>query len=195
MNKLKILGLMILATLGVGCGAPSTAPATAILPYKIVKDEGEDTPIHSLVKEHILVSPPVDKQSLTDTLKAIFEMKKAGPFTYHPEDPDIALYVYDDVGKLNAGQGAWVAMLMSRKGGNPKIDFKDTIIGLSGTPQTTRFGLSEAARKGLVKEVADCEDKGRNAEYCEPLVGKKYGISRANVKAINLEAAEKGWPF
>jgi hypothetical protein len=192
-----------------------TKPPASEISYVVRKDEGEDTPIHSLVRLQLVVSGKVTRENLDSMLRQIYNEKKSGPFKYHPNDPDIALYAYTDNARADSGMGLWIAMLMSSKGDEPEVSFKDGELKSLGKPPTKRFGLTEEQRKKLIWDVTAEQDKNaRKAQALYPSdilkqadwqnkrdeqttakFRKRNHLSRDQYSSIMVEAVEKNWPL
>jgi hypothetical protein len=191
---------------------PSTAP---LLTYSIIKDESEDSRLHSLVRLHLLVKGKITRQGLSNLLQKAYKERRLGPFKYHPDDPDIFLFAYTDKKKADSGMGLWIAILSSDAGAEPKLNYTEGELATVGNPPETKFGLTEARRKQLIWDVTACQDKAQSDaekrfpndvmkqadwstshdESCIDRMCKRYRVTRDNYYKIVVEANQKNWPL
>ena len=184
-------------------GVPSAAVSlnSSPLDYTIIKDESEDNAIHSLVRLHILATGHLTKESLTDLLKQIYEEKRKGPFTYHPDEPDFSIFVYPDQDRTESESGSWIAMLDSNQGSEPKITVDEKLLEYLADGPKSRFGISQNQRERFYWNIVACQDKlpddagGDAQEGCKYKERRKYRLSQDQVDKIVVEGSVYKWPI
>lgn len=220
---LGALAFAVCLSAALGCGTDTQEPAQVShspSPYHVVKDESEDTPIHSLVRMHIVLDTSPTHANLTELLNWIYDQKKKGPFKYHPNDPDILIFAYTDEKRAAAGTGLWAAKLDSDSGKEPVIQVDDDFLARlnrASKPSHAEekiFGLNQAQRQQLVYDVESCQDKAmkdaerrypndidkqaaynnRLNESCIYKFRRKYHVSEDHYYKIVAEGIRNKWP-
>ena len=138
-------------------------------------------------------------------------------FKFHSAPTNIFIYVYATKEQARAGQALWIGMIgkgISDKQERRVMISQERLAALTQVPEN-RFGLSEAVRRQVYREIAVAEDRGtREAmarvpdsrikeqakledtlqEKYKTEVLKKYKLTQDQASKIALEGAQKGWP-
>ena len=190
--------------------------ASKKISFIVVKDEVDDLPLKANVSQEIVVTGVPSRKSLkAELLKRYREVRTRKGFKYYDSPTSIYLYIYGTKEQALAGQGLWVAMLLWRvQDGKPEVSFDNDRLAELSTSSKNRFGISEAKRKQVFRELAGAEDRAMveamaqvpSTEFIrqsnlERQLGKKYkgklarkyGITRAELSKIGSEGVKKGW--
>ena len=195
-----------------------SAPRQAAVRYTVAEEKISDTAIKTQIEQHIVVEGVPTKAELEAEILNRYRAALARRgFRYHNPATNIFIYVYGTKEQARAGQGLWIAMMS--KGFSDKSEphvsiSAERFAALTQVPEH-RFGLSEATRKQIFREVAAAEDRGtRDAMARIPdskimqqielerqlqkrykaAVARKYNLSEDQLDKIVLEGVKKGWP-
>lgn len=196
----------------------TAAESARDLTYTLLNEEIYDKPIKTQIEQHIVVSGVPSKRNLeAEILKRYRAALNRRGFRYHNPATNIYIYVYGSEEQARAGQGLWIGMLaksFSDKDVPQVLVNEERLAALSSAPEQ-RFGLSEAERKEVFREVAAAEDRAtREAMALVPdsdimkqielerkltqkykaEVARKYGLTEDHLLKISVEGVKKGWP-
>jgi hypothetical protein len=186
--------------------------------YALVNEEIYDKPIKTQIAQHIVVSGVPSKAGLEAEISKRYRaaLNRRG-FRYHNPPTNIYIYVYASQEQARAGQGLWVGMLAKSYSddGDPRVLVnEDRLAALSSVPEQ-RFGLSEAGRKQVFREVAGAEDRATQeamarvpdsqiikqielerklAKKYKAEVARRHGLTEDHLLKIIVEGVKKGWP-
>lgn len=185
--------------------------------YTLIDEQIYDKPIKTQIGQHIVVSGIPSKADLKAEISKRYRAALARRgFRYHNPATNIYIYVYGTEEQARAGQGLWIGMLAKSYSdkGVPEVMVNDErLAALSATPEK-RFGLSEAQRKQVFREVADAEDRATReamarvpdsqimkqielerelTEKYKAEVARKYGLTKDHLLKISVEGVRNGW--
>ncbi len=215
-SKYKIIFMIsIFTSLQLSCNSHEKAPVS-IPEIEIVKEDIYDAPIKSQITQYILIKSNISKDGLEILLHNQFEMlmKRSG-FKYRKNPTNIYIFVYNDKEKAIVEQGLWLAMLEFIKNYNdkPVISIREEQIALLRKKPEEKFGLTEAQRKEIFKEIIKTERRSiKEAEKLYPsnlkkqvvkadelnekfqnMLAKKYNLSSEHLDSIGMEGIKNLW--
>ena len=208
-NCKNIFIISILIILQLNCNSQEK-PSVSIPIIEIIKEDIYDAPIKSQIAQHILIKNNYSKEDIDILLTKQFEsLIKRENFKYHKNPTNIYIYVYNDKEKALAGQYLWVAMLQFVRNYNdkPEITIREEQLGLLFKEPEVKFGLTEAKRKEIFKEIikaerrvtkdskklypSDIKKQGAKEneliEKFENNLAKKYNLSSEQIDSICME--------
>ncbi len=197
--------------------APQIGAAEEVT-YSLIDEEVYDKPIKTQIEQHIVVSGVPSKTNLESEISTRYRAALARRgFRYHNPATNIYIYVYGSEEQARAGQGLWVGMLAKSYSdkGTPKVLVNDERFAALSAASENRFGLSEAKRQEVYREIATAEERAtRDAmarvpdsqimkqielerelkvEY-KAAVARRHGLTEDHLFKISVEGIEKGWP-
>jgi hypothetical protein len=180
---LVLFGLAVIINIGVKTSRPQPAldnrqasPVSgsqqpspqSTLTYTVLDEKIFDDPLKTNVTLHILVSGNISRQSLTDLLNELYpKIHEKGGFKYHPHPTNALVFAYLTKEHFESGAGLWIARLTDDTGklgetGPVRIDIAENqLANLDAAPEQ-KYGLSEAKRMEIYKQVGVVEDKVAN---------------------------------
>lgn len=182
---------------------------------ELIDEEIVDLPVKAAVYRNMLVSGAMSEESLRSLLLEQFESarRKRG-FTFYAAPTQVGIYVFTSREHLES-PGSWIAMLFWDDGSEPRVSVKESALENLAAQPTTHFGLAEAERRQVFKELAWAEDRAmREADRRVPLaevdrnidefqkllqrykaeIRRKYGLTEEECAKIVIEGFRKNWP-
>lgn len=198
--------------------ATQPAVSSAAAKYTVVDEKVSDTALKTQIEQHIVVAGVPTKSGLeAEILDRYRAAQTRRGFRYHNPATNIFIYVYGSMEQARAGQGLWIGMIA--KGfsdrGEPEVLINDERLAAFGKPAENRFGLSEAMRRQVFREIAAAENRGtreamerisdsRIREQTElerqlqkeykSAIARRYKLSEDALRKILVEGVKKGWP-
>jgi hypothetical protein len=213
-----------------GCGRLALVGAVALLfpgpgvpigsgiTYTLVDEKVSDTPIRTQVAQHLVVSGlPTKAQLEAEGLSRYRAAVARRGCRYFNPPTNIFVYVYGTKEQALAQQGLWIAMIakgFSDKG-EPRVVVNEERLAALRQAPAERFGLSEATRKHVFRDLAAAEDRAtRDAMARVPdsevlrqvtleseletkykaAIAAKYKLTEEQLLQILLEGVKMGWP-
>ena len=196
----------------------SSHPLSFSLPdYQIVNEDTYDAPVKTQIEQHILVSGGINEGNLKVLLRQQFDsiMRRRG-FEYHDAPTNVYIYAYDTKERAEAEQGLWLAMLQMSPtdNGEPKMTVREEQIARIGQEPEEKYGLPEAKRKRIYKEIITAERRATDeamerapadinkqidlerelAEKYKDELARKYNLSKDQLFSIGIEGVTNQWP-
>ncbi len=186
---------------------------TVIMPdYSVYDEEIYEIPLKTQVLLRVLVSGEITEAGLRALLNKLYASTKARTgFKYHQSPTNIYIYAFTSKEK---GQSGSIAHLgMSNGQAKPVITVSERQMAQLGKKPKQRFGLTEAERKRIYKEIFKAEEMGlkaaekkhgspapleaikRYSDQYRNQLAKKHELARNQLGEINMEGIEKDWPF
>lgn len=208
---------ILAAALFFGCSSDEPEKTIVLPDYVIVKEDKYDAPVKTQVEQHILVTGEINEENLKDLLRQQFDsiMQRRG-FKHHDAPTNVYIYTYDTKERAEAEQGLWLAMLQMSPldNGEPEITIKREQIARIGQEPEEKFGLSEAQRKEIYKEIIEAErratdeaivreptDINKQVKLQQELTEKykdelanKYSLNEDQLISIGNEGITNQWP-
>jgi hypothetical protein len=186
--------------------------------YEVLSEKVSLVTLKNKVVENILVKglPTIDELEveLTRRYKLLLSRKD---FFYHDNPPAVYIYAFGTKEQANAGYGLWVGMISPSIGSIvPQFSANKERLDALAQPAENRLGLTEPVRKKIywddvagdtratkeamaqvsntrIKEPLALEDKLQE-KYRRDLI-LKYKLTEDQLKKIEIEGLQKGWPM
>jgi hypothetical protein len=178
-------------------------------------DEVNETPGKTQVTQNLLVKRDITDTDLRTLLSRRYEeARQRSGFRYHEHPTVVAIYAYSSREHAESGMGQWVGMLSKTPGDSvPRITIHASVGTTSAEEE--RFGLSEARRRDVYKQIVLAEDRGQaDAERKHPTdlaaqfklaselsnaykdaLAKELKLAPDELKEIATEGFTKNWPM
>ena len=192
-RTLTILGTLLVAIslVFVACVSAPEQEKVVMPEYTILDEDVYDAPVKTQVVLNILVSGEISEPGLGALLNQLYSsIATRRGFKYHDSPTNIYIYAYTSKERAESGMGLWIAMLAkSYDDVKPTISINERQIALLDAKPEQKFGLSEAQRQQIWKEIVQAEDRAhREAEQEFPLPDpSKPGYS----SSVFMEQLEK----
>lgn len=184
--------------------------------YEIVSENTYDAPVKTQIEQHILVMGEINEENQKALLRQQFDsiMQRRG-FKYHYAPTNVYIYTYDTKERAEAEQGLWLAMLQMSPldNGEPKITIKKEQIAQIGQEPKEKFGLPEAKRKKIYKEIIVAERRATDeamvrepsdiykqidleqklAKKYKDELAIKYNLTKDSLSSIGIEGVTNQW--
>jgi len=197
----------------------SQTPVSATsVSFVVVDEKVSDTPIKTQVEQHIVAQGiPSEAQVRAEITRRYEAAKSRRGFRHHSAPTNIYIYVYGTKEQADARKGVWIGMLAKSYSdtGTPRVIINEDRLAALSAPAQDKFGLSEAQRKELFREIAGAEDRAmseataryRNSDIMKQIdfersledkykadVMRKYGVTKEQAFKVTVEGVKKGWP-
>ena len=194
---------------------PAAAPDSSR--FSLHHEEIYDIPIKAQIEQHIVaLDVPTEAELEAEVMRRYDAANARRVFKHHNAPTNIYIYVYGSEEQAQAGQGLWLAMLARGPLDKdpPAVQIsEDRLAALSAVPEE-RFGLPEATRKEVFRQIATAEDRatreamarvpdseikkqitleGELRDKYKAELAAKYGLSDDQLLKIVVEGVTKGW--
>lgn len=139
------------------------SPSSDLPDYEVINTEKTDTPLKAQVVIQAVVSGNVTEESLENLLYNLYYAARLdkGFLQYHDRVTNVYIYLFGSREHAVSGY-QWLAMLdKSYNDGVPDTKISDSRLALFLDPPVAeeRFGLSEAVRMEVFREIVRAEDR------------------------------------
>lgn len=160
-------------------------PRVTLPTYSVLDEDIYDTAIKTQVVLNILVSGEISEPGLRALLDMLYSSIRArGGFKYYNPPTNVFIYAFTSKERAESGW-LWVAMLQKIYDDvKPTISINERQIAQLGAKPEEKFGLSEAKRKQIWRELIEAERLAtRIADRTHPLPDVlKHGYSQFETK-------------